>query len=58
MIQINSETSVSAIYHLRRGIAAVYHMGKLVWEGIRSCYSSGAWRNDKPWTNDDCWKNG
>lgn len=57
MIQIGNK-GVGAIEHLKKGVAFVYHLGKLVWSKIRSCYASGAWRNDYPWTNDDCWKNG
>lgn len=28
-----------------------------IYEGIRSCYGSGRWLPDKPWLNDDKWKN-
>lgn len=38
-------------------ISAIYKGAKLVWQAIRSCFGSGAWRNDKPWINDEGWRN-
>ena len=38
-------------------ISAVYKGTKLVWQAIRSCYGSGAWLNERPWLEDDPWKN-
>lgn len=57
MIYIGDKT-IGDIEHLQQGIAFVYHLDKLVWSKVRSCYASGVWRNDYPWTNDDCWNNG
>lgn len=51
----NKETE--AINHSGTKFEAVYHMGKLVWEAIRSCFGSGYWKNDAPWLNNDGWKN-
>lgn len=39
-----------AITFVRKGV-------KLVWESIRSCFGKGFWINDKPWNNNDGWKN-
>lgn len=30
--------------------------GKLIWQGVRSCYGSGAWIDTKPWLDNDGWK--
>ena len=30
---------------------------KLVWELVSSCFGSGYWNNEKPWKNDDAWRN-
>lgn len=30
---------------------------KLIWEAIRSCFGSGFWINDRPWINNNAWKN-
>ena len=46
-----------SIYHNNEVIAIVYHNGKIVWQGIRSCFGGGLWQNDKPWLEDEAWKN-
>lgn len=28
-----------------------------VWQAIRSCFGRGFWNNQKPWRNEDGWKN-
>lgn len=38
-------------------IAYVYFGIKLIWSAVSSCFGSGMWLNDKPWSNDDVWKN-
>lgn len=45
------------IFKGSKPISAIYKGSKLVWQAIRSCFGSGAWRNDKPWINDEGWKN-
>ena len=40
----------TAIEEVRRGL-------KLIWQSVRSCFGSGAWRNDKPWIDNEAWKN-
>lgn len=47
----------TAIERAGRATQAVYHMGHLVWQGIRSCFGSGHWVNEKPWLNGEGWKN-
>ena len=49
--------STEAIYHEGQTILTVYHNGEIVWQGIKSCFGAGLWRNDMPWKNDDVWKN-
>ncbi len=29
---------------------------KLIWEKIRSCYGTGVWREERPWLDNDTWK--
>lgn len=48
---------ITAINVGRKAIAYVYEGLKLVWQAVRSCYGRGYWINDKPWLNDDGWKN-
>lgn len=38
-------------------VEKAYYEGDLIYIGIRSCYGSGAWINNKPFLNDDAWKN-
>ena len=38
-------------------VTEIYRGARLVWEAINSCFGSGAWFNDKPWSNADGWKN-
>lgn len=38
-------------------IVEVYHGLKLVWQAVKSCFGAGFWRNDKPWSNTEGWKN-
>lgn len=38
-------------------ITAIYKGDILVWQLINSCFGSGAWLNDRPWSNTDGWKN-
>ena len=47
----------AAEYFAGRAITAVYKGLILVWTAIRSCFGKGYWINDKPWINEDAWKN-
>lgn len=40
-----------------KALSYIYYGTKLVWQAIRSCFGKGFWINDKPWSNDDAWKN-
>lgn len=53
----NQLKEVVALYYRGKAIQQVYHAGRLVWEAIRSCFGSGGWFNEKPWLNDEGWKN-
>lgn len=35
----------------------VYFGKRLIWQISRSCFGSGYWINDKPWLNEDIWRN-
>ena len=61
MIVINSE-NIGLIKvcknEILENIAAVYHMGELIWggSGARACFSSGMWIDTLPWLDDATWK--
>ena len=44
-----------------RSIGAIYKGSQLVWvtvyNAIKSCYGSCTWIQDKPWLDNDFWKN-
>lgn len=48
---------VTLIYYGKKAVSAVYAGARLVWQAVRSCFGGGGWNNDKPWDNDDGWKN-
>lgn len=56
MIYKNSK-KITQVLKENRTISAIYKGAKIVWLAIRSCFESGAWRNDKPWINNEGWRN-
>ena len=46
---------------VQKDIGAIYKGSQLVWvtvyNAIKSCYGSGTWIQDKPWLDNDFWKN-
>lgn len=48
---------ITAVTAFGKVITAIYAGGKLVWQAVRSCFGAGYWRNDKPWLNDEAWRN-
>ena len=49
---------MEARYFGEKAIRAVYYGAVLVWETISSCFGSGMWINERPWSNTDAWNNG
>lgn len=56
MIIFNGK-SISQIYYGSKSIQIVKKGLDTVWQAIRSCFGSGYWINEKPWLNDEGWKN-
>ena len=53
---------VSGVYAFQQDetkliVTAVYTGAALLWQLVRSCYGKGYWITDKPWLNEDGWKN-
>lgn len=52
----HEELAITGVRHLGYIVRAVYHMGHLVWQAARACFSRG-WDNDLPWHPDEGWSN-
>lgn len=52
-----SGKEIVTLYKSGKPLQAMYKGAYLIWQGIRSCFGAGLWFNDKPWSNDDVWKN-
>ena len=56
MISFNGK-NIKDIRFFGKAIKAVYYAGKQIWSAIQSCFGSGKWANNKPWSNKEGWKN-
>lgn len=53
----HGKKEIVELYKGRLPIIELY-LGKfLIWQGLRSCFGSGYWVNNRPWLNDEVWKN-
>ena len=55
MQNYNQHSIVAKIIN-SRPLAAVYHGLRLVWIAVRSCFGSGVCIDEKPWIDDELWK--
>lgn len=63
-LNINKHNITSIFYKLKDGtiktINNVYKGANLIWTTIKealSAFGAGFWQNDKPWDNNDSWRN-
>ena len=56
MIKV-SKHEIIALYKQGKPLQATYKGVHLIWQGIRSCFGGGFWINDKPWLDEEGWKN-
>lgn len=54
---IKNGKEVVEIYHGINTCIEIYLGKRLIWQISRSCFGSGYWINEKPWLNEDVWKN-
>ena len=57
MIKIGNKELID--FHVGTRVGTAIYLGtKLIWEKISeflSCFSSGIWRDDYPWVDDETW---
>lgn len=41
---------------IERSFTALYIGDRVFWQSIRSCYGRGIWMPEKPWLDNDTWK--
>lgn len=59
----NTRTETTGIYGFSNGIlrnvTAVHNgVGRLIWQKVGCCFSTGPWLDPLPWKNELGWKNG
>lgn len=47
---------IYSIFMQSKTVQAVYKGARLVWQAIRSCFGGGYWDDNKPWLDDEGWK--
>ena len=52
-----NKKEIVAKYKTKKPLQIVYKGARIIWQAIRSCFGSGAWIDEKPWINDEGWKN-
>ena len=52
-----NEHETVAIQAKGHEITEVRYGLRVVWQSVRSCFGKGFWIDEKPWINDDAWKN-
>lgn len=57
MIGVEEEKEITDVHFGEISMSAIYQGVVLLWEAVRSCFGRGRWVNEKPWLNDDAWRN-
>lgn len=57
MSLIFNRKKTSRIVYDGRNVEMVYKGMIEVWRAIRSCFGAGFWANERPWDNEEAWKN-
>lgn len=61
MINKGGTKELAAKYRFRPNgkwwvVQYIYRGARLVWQAIRSCFGSGVWLPERPWLDNDLWK--
>lgn len=51
------DKEITMLYYGEKAISYVRYGAIIVWQAVRSCFGSGGWINEKPWINNEGWKN-
>lgn len=51
------KSGIGKVAYGKRAIAFIAKGARVVWQAVRSCFGAGFWRNEKPWDNNEGWKN-
>lgn len=52
-----NRAEITGKYQHKVPFQTIYQYGVILWQAVRSCFGSGIWVNEKPWINDEIWKN-
>lgn len=55
MLNINGKNIASMMINGKM-IQTKHLNGHLIWQAVRSCFGSGVWIDEKPWIDDEAWK--
>ena len=63
-LNVNKKNITGVFYKIKNGtivtINNIYKGSRLIWTAVKEAFSAfgaGFWQNDKPWDNNDAWKN-
>jgi len=56
MALLIDKKEITQVIARQRVITEIWHGAELIWQAIRSCFGSGMWIPDKPWTYNEGWK--
>lgn len=55
--KIKGRKELSAVTAWDKVITAIASGANIMWQAVRSCFGAGFWNNEKPWLNDEAWRN-
>lgn len=47
---------ITGVHIGKRALSAIYVGTRMVWSAISSCFGSGYWHGNKPWSRTDGWR--
>lgn len=61
MIYFDDKKSIVAISKYldafsKRVLLEIRKGSRIIWTSVRSCFGGGSWDNDRPWIDEDGWK--